>query len=136
MKELSARKDELIKAINEEAIENPYLELDEVAALFARFRQLDIDQIMDREALVDAFIDRIIYYEDGSYDIYFTTKGISKKHRKINKNPDSNGGSNNSGTGSNIAPSGSPLSIIGTRTCYRTGSFCLLKKEKDKQKCC
>lgn len=120
LKELSARKDELIKAINEEAIENPYLELDEVAALFARFRQLDIDQIMDRQALVDAFIDRIIYYEDGSYDIYFTTKGISKKHRKINKNPDSNGGSNNSGTGSNIAPSGSPFLYLCLILRYRT----------------
>lgn len=111
LKELSARKDELIRAINEEAISNPYLELDEVAALFARFRQLDIDQLMDRQALVDAFIDKIIYYEDGSYDISFTTKGIPKKHRKIKKDPDSNGGSNNSGTGSNTAPDGSPLEI-------------------------
>ena len=105
LKELSLRKDELIKAINEEEISNPYLELDEAAGLFARFCQLDIDQLMDRQTLIDAFIDQIIYYEDGSYDIYFTTKGVPKKHRTIKKNNGSNGGSD---PGSNTTSNGSP----------------------------
>ena len=85
LKELSARKDELIQAINDETINNPYLELDEVAALFSRFRELDIDQIMDWQSLVDAFIDKIVYYEDGSYDVLFTTQGIPKRQRNIKK---------------------------------------------------
>ncbi len=112
LKELTARKEELIKAINDETINNPFLEYDEVAALFQRFLSLDIEKMMDRQTLIDAFIDKIVYYDDDTFDVYFTTKGVKHRHKKKDNDSGSNNGSGGFGNSSNTTSNGSPLKKI------------------------
>lgn len=108
LNELTARKDELIKAINDETINNPYLEYDEVVALFQRFLSLDIEKLMDRQTLIDAFIDKIVYYDDDTFDVYFTTKGVKRRHKKKKDDSGTNNNQGGSTNGSNTTPNGSP----------------------------
>lgn len=112
LKELTARKEELIKAINDETINNPFLEYDEVAALFQRFLSLDIEKMMDRQTLIDAFIDKIVYYDDDTFDVYFTTKGVKHRHKKKDNDSGSNNSSGGFGNSSNTTSNGSPLKKI------------------------
>lgn len=116
LKELTASKNELIEQINEETINNPYMELDEVAAMFDRFSQLDFQSLAGKQALINAFISKVVYYRDGSFLVYFTCKEGAKRHRK------NGGGNSGNGDGTGQIPSsenvsdtqsaGSPLGLL------------------------
>lgn len=52
---------------------------------------------MDRKTVIDAFIDKIIYHVDDTFDVLFTIKGVKRRHKE--KNNDSGSSNNQCGFG-------------------------------------
>lgn len=92
--------------MEQERVDNPYMELDEVAGMFDKFKELDFESLLGKQALITAFISEIVYFEDGSFDVYFNVKEKEKRHQ-IPKEPISRGNSKK-GNGSETKPCGSP----------------------------